>query len=234
MTEQAQFFGFQISEALYRRAGKHIDQVLADQIDSKLVDSIATNLIAITDTGLEAYYNRPRDLIDISPVVRKAADAGIHAVMKGVHLVIRKVISRAPHEELKKMAFYMKSLLTADDCGNYYVTFALSKDLHDLAPELMAEVRANSDVDTYREDIVQALYRLIDAGIDAYYHQPVGMIQLGRLTKKTADVGISTAQKGTNSVIRRIFKVLDHDEMLPLTNYFESLLLRDLNAYQPH
>lgn len=231
MTEQAQFFGFRIPESLYTQAGTHIDQVLSGQINRKLVEDIAKNLIAITDTGLEAYYNKPRDLIDISPVVRKAADAGIHAVMKGVHLVIRKVILRAPDSELQKMAFYMKSLLTADDNGHYYVTFPLNKELHDLAMELMAEVRKNTNVDTYREDIVQALYRLIDAGIDAYYHQPVGMIELGKLTRKTADVSISTAQKGTNSVIRRIFKVLEHDEMLPLTNYFETLLHRDLNAY---
>ena len=95
----------------------------------------------------------------------------------------------------------------------------------------MAEVRANDNVDSYREDIVQALYRLIDAGIDAYYYQPVGMIQLGKLTRKTADVGINTAQKGTNSVIRRIFKVLNHEEMVPLTTYFESLLHRDLAPY---
>ncbi len=231
MTDQTQFFGFRIPQALYEQAGQHIDQVIAGDINRKLVEDIAANLVEITDTGLEAYYNKPRDLIEISPVIRKAADAGINAVMKGVHLVIRKVITRAPESELQKMAHYMKSLLTADENGHHYVTFPLTAELHDLAIELLEEVRANSNVDTYREDIVRALYRLIDAGIDAYYHQPVGMIQLGKLTRKTADVGINTAQKGTNSVIRRIFKVLDHKEMLPLTNYFETLLHRDLNPY---
>lgn len=231
MTEHTQYFGFRISEALYKRAGRHIDQVLNGTITPQLVEDIANNLIAITNAGLDAYYNKPRDLIEISPVVRKAADAGIHAVTKGVHLVIRKVITRAAKGELQTMAHYIKSLLTADHKGNFYVTFPLGAELHDLALELLAEVRANANVDTYREDIVQALYRLIDAGIDAYYYQPVGMIQLGKLTRKTADVGINTAQKGTNSVIRRIFKVLGHQEMLPLTNYFETLLHRDLNPY---
>ncbi|MCG8672456.1 MAG: hypothetical protein MI867_23830 [Pseudomonadales bacterium] len=231
MAENTPFFGFKITEALYRRAGKHIDLVLANQINRQLVEDIAQNLLDITDTGLVAYYQKPRDLVDISPVVKKAADAGINAVMKGVHIVIRKVILKAPESELQKMALYMRSLLTADNQGNYFVTFPLTKELHDLAVELLAKVREDDNVDTYREDIVQALYRLIDAGIEAYYHQPVGMIQLGKLTKKTADVSMSTAQKGTNSVIRRIFKVLEHNEMLPLTNYFESLLHQDLVAY---
>ena len=232
MTDQTQFFGFQIPEALYHRAGEHIDKVTAGHIDRQRVNNVAETLVEITNIGLEAYYHNPRDLIDISPVVRKAADAGISAVMKGVHIVIRKVITRAPESELQKMAHYMRSLLTRDDEGRFYVTFPLNQELHDLAMELMAEVRANQNVDSYREDIVQALYRLIDAGIEAYYTQPVGMIHLGKLTRKTADVGIHTAQKGTNSVIRRIFKVLEHQEMLPLTNYFESLLHRDLNPYQ--
>lgn len=231
MAEQLPFFGFQIPENIYQRAGQHIDQVLAGDITPQLVAGIADNLIEITDTGLVAYYEKPRDMVEMSPVVKKAADAGIHAAMKGVHLVIRKVIAKAPHSELQKMALYMKSLLTADNTGNFYVTFPLSEELHNLATQLLARVRTDKNVDAYRQDIVEALYRLIDSGIEAYYHQPVGMIELGKLTKKTADVGISTAQKGTNSVIRRIFKVLDHPEMLPLTNYFETFLHQDLRAY---
>ena len=231
MKEQTQYFGYTISEELYAKAGTNIDKTLAGEINAELVDEITETLINITDIGLQAYYQRPRDLIEISPVVKKAADAGIKAVMKGVHIVIRKVIQRAPESELQKMALYMKSLLTQDESGNYYITFQLTDELYSLSQRLMERVRVDNDVDAYREDIVRALYRLIDAGIDAYYHQPVGMIELGKLTKKTADMGIITAQKGTNSVIQRIFKVLEHEEMMPLTCYFESLLHSDLRSY---
>ena len=231
MKEQLQYFGYAISEDLYNRAGSNIQKTLSGDINAALVEEITNTLIHITDIGLQAYYQRPRDLIEISPVVKKAADAGINAVMKGVHIVVRKVIQRAPETELQKMALYMKSLLTMDDNGNHYITFQLNHELYSLSQELLERVRVDSDVDTYREDIVEALFQLIDAGIDAYYHQPVGMIDLGKLTKKTADVGIRTAQKGTNSVIKRVFKVLDHEEMVPLTRYFESLLHSNLSSY---
>ncbi|MDX1696350.1 MAG: hypothetical protein R3208_21470, partial [Ketobacteraceae bacterium] len=119
MTDQTQFFGFRIPEALYLQAGEHIDRVIAGDIDRTLVENIAASLMAITDTGLVAYYNNPRDLIRISPVVKKAADAGIQAVMMGIHLVIRMVINRAPDSELQMMALYMKTLLTSDGQGHY-------------------------------------------------------------------------------------------------------------------
>lgn len=227
MHEFGQYFGFEISEALYQRSLQTMADIAKGGSEATLNAQIAENLIDICEAGLDAYYHKPADLVSIAPVVRKAADAGISAIRKGVQMVIRKVFTKTPLSELQVLARYMADLLTYDDSGDqrrYFITFPLNDELYTLSQRLLARVRQDPNVDSYREDIVQSLIDLIEAGVKAYYHEPVGMISLGSLTRKTADFGISTSQKGANAVVHRLFKVLPHAEMIPLSGYFETLL----------
>ncbi len=236
MHKHGQYFGFEIPESIYINAVETINQILAGGPNSDLNAKVAESLIDITEVGFEAYYQKPSELVNISPVVRKAADAGINAVRKGVHIVIRKVFSRMPNSELKVLAQYMANMINHDNAETnrrFYITFALNDRLFELAQTLLARVRTDPELENYRDDIVQSLLDLIDAGVDAYYREPVGMISMSKLTRKTADLGISTAQKGTNSVVHRLFKVMPHEELIPLASYFETLLHTRLQPHTP-
>lgn len=242
MFNHGQHFGFEIPESLYEKSCNTISEVLqggsAAQPGSEvhLNKAIVETLTEITEVGFQAYYEKPRDLVSMSPVIKKAADAGINAVRKGVQIVIKKVFTRTPLSELQVLARYMSDRLTYDENASgkrHFITFPLTDELFELSQRLLARVREDSNVEEYRKDIINSLIELIDAGVGAYYHEPVNMISLGKLTRKTADVGISTAQKGSNAVVNRLFKVMPHEEMIPLSAYFESLLhsqLRPSNA----
>lgn len=229
------FFGFEISADLYHSCVQVIKDIDAGHDLQNLDRRAAENVNRLTDTGFEAYYAKPSGMIELSNVLRKAADAGVSAVQKGVHMVVRKVIVGTPLPQLKVMSDYMAQLLCTSetDAGTrYYVCFTLSEELFTLAQTLLARVRTDSNVDTYRQDIIAALERLIEAGIDAYYAKPVDQVKLGRITRTASDLGIRTAHKGTTAVVHKLFKDMPHQAMLPLAAYFESLLHDEVRSLQ--
>ncbi len=229
------FFGFEISADLYHSCAQVIKELKTGKVSDDIDKRAAENVIRLTDTGFEAYYAKPSSMIELSNVLRKAADAGVGAVQKGVHMVVRKVIVGTPLPQLKVMGDYMAQLLCASQTepGRYFVCFTLSEELFTLAQTLLARVRTDSNVDAYRTEVIAALERLIEAGIDAYYAKPVDQVKLGRITRAASDLGIKTAHKGTTAVVHKLFKEMPHQAMLPLAAYFESLLhdeVRSLNS----
>ncbi len=216
-----QHFGFEISEALYNQSCNTIEAIQSQDSGTDLNIKISNALMNITEVGFEAYYYKPSDMVQISSVVRKAADTGMVAVKRGVHMVIRKLFKNMPTKELEKLAAYMSTLLTHEEnnaAQRYFVAFTLSPELYSLAQELLARVSQDPEIEGYRHNIISALNKLIRAGVEAYYEKPSNMINLGRIMRKTADVGISTAEKGSNIVVKKLFNVMPYDALIPLSS----------------
>ncbi|OUR92492.1 hypothetical protein A9Q81_16190 [Gammaproteobacteria bacterium 42_54_T18] len=230
---EQQHFGFEISEALYQQSCTAIKAIQSKEGGVDFNIKISNALMNITEAGFEAYYYKPSDMVKISSVVKKAADTGMVAVKRGVHMVIRKLFKNMPTQELEKLASYMNTLLTHennDSAPRYFVAFTLSPELYSLAQELLARVSQDPEIEGYRQNIISALNKLIRAGVEAYYETPSNMINIGRIMRKTADVGISTAEKGSNIVVKKLFNVMPYDALIPLSSYFESLLHDNLHT----
>lgn len=228
-----QYFGFEISEALYNQSHAIIQAIQSQSNDKDLNNKIANVLIEINEAGFDAYYYKPSDMIQISPVVKKAADTGIVAVRRGIHVVIKKLFKNMPTQELEKLASYMSTLLTHEKSGSnqrFFVAFNLSPELYSLAQELLTRVSQDPEIEGYRQNIISALNELIRAGVKAYYETPSSMINIGRIMRKTADVGISTAEKGSKIVVKKLFNVVPYKALIPLSSYFESLLHDNLHT----
>ena len=228
-----QHFGFEISEVLYKQTRATIAAIQSQNTNADLNIKISNSLMDITEVGFDVYYYKPSDMVEVSPVVKKAADTGMIAVKRGVHMVIRKLFNNMAIEEMEKLASYMNTLLTHENSGpapRHFVAFTLSEELYNLAQELLTRVDQDPEIDGYRHNIILALNQLIRAGIEAYYETPSNMINIGRIKRKSADVGISTVEKGTNIVVKKLFKVMPHDALIPLSSYFESFLHDNLDT----
>ncbi|CBL47028.1 Hypothetical protein HDN1F_34450 [gamma proteobacterium HdN1] len=234
MNNQQGFFGFEISADLYHSCTQVIKDLQLGQNLTCIDERAAENIVRLADTGFEVYYDKPSNLVEFSSILRKAADAGIHAVQKAAHLVIRKVLIGMPISELSVLSDYMANLLCTDgeNPERYYICFTLSDELFQLAQTLLARVRTDSNVDLYRAEIIGALEQLIQVGVDVYYAKPVGQIKLGRIARKASDLGIRTAHKGTTTVLHKLLGEMPHEAMIPLAAYFESLLHDQVQVYQ--
>ena len=227
-------FGYPISTALYERVKQTI-QLIQEEGDTRLqCQEAADTLGAITDAGFYAYYVRPAELAGLSPNVKRASDAGIHAVQKGIHMVIRKLLKKRPQQDLNRLACNLSYLVCVDPNhpDQAYACFRLEESLYQRVVANMQRVHQDPEVARYRADVIASVEDLIAAGIDNFYTRPVEQAQISGLTRKAADLGIHTVQKGTNAVVHRLFRDMDHATLLPMAEYFETLLHSQLQTYR--
>lgn len=228
------FFGYAIEPALYQQVINTINEINQGQDTKHLGELAAAALIAITDAGFNAYYERPAQLAHISPRIKKATDAGIHTVQKGIHLVIRKLMKNRSHKDLKMLAGNLAYLICVDnkDPSKAYSCFRLEENLYQKVVANMRKVHEDQNVDNYRQDIIESVEALITTGIDNFYTIPTQRADIGRITRKAADIGVNAVHKGINAVVHRLFKDMDHATLLPMAEYFEMLLHDEVLTYK--
>ncbi|HAG92883.1 MAG: hypothetical protein CMK83_05180 [Pseudomonadales bacterium] len=228
------YFGYPISAALYQQVIATIEQIQKGGDTEHLCRQSADTLIAITDAGFDAYYEQPAKLAGISPRLKKATDTGIHAVQKGIHLVIRKLLKNRKIKDLERLANNFSYLICVDNQNpdNAYACFRLEEDLYQKVVANMRRVHEDPNIESYRRDVIDSVEDLISAGIDMFYTKPVDQADIGRITRKAADLGIHTVQKGSNAVVHRLFKDMDYATLLPMAEYFETLLHSEVQTYK--
>ncbi len=228
------YFGYPINEPLYRQVVQTINSIQAGGDTKALCTLTAETLIEVTDAGFHAYYEHPAQLAGISPTLKKATDAGIHAVQKGIHVVIRKLLKNRSEKDLKRMAKNLSYMICVDnhDPSKAYACFRLEESLYQTVVANMKRVHEEPDIELYRQDVIESIEDLIGAGIDNFYTKPVDQADIGRITRKAADFGMHTVQKGSNAVVHRMFKEMDYPTLLPMAEYFETLLHSEVQTYR--
>ena len=232
-SDDLHYFGYEIEESLYLQVVETLVRIQQGGQADQLGREAANNLVALTKIGLQAYYERPAELIEMPSIIRKAADTGISTVFKAVDMVIHKVLAKRSLNELQSMASDMSEMVcrSGDDEPRHYICFPLPARLFVRSQTLLARVQEDPQVDLYRGDIIQSLEELIEEAISVFYTGPISKVQVGRITKAAADMGMTTVKKGSSMVLNRVFKDMPHTEMLPLAAYFQTLLHQGISPY---
>lgn len=233
MYGEIRYFGFAVEEPLYLRLTSTLERILAGGRADELGRQAAANLVELVHVGLQVYYRHPADMIELTPLVRKAADTGIAAILKAVDMVIHKVLAKRSLPELQQMAYDMSQMIcdSPDETPRHIICFPLPSDLYVRSQEMIARVQTDTGVDGYRDDIITSLEDLIEEAIQHFYIKPIAKVEVGRITKAAADMGITTVKKGSSIVLHKVFKTMPHAKLIPLADYFQTLLHEGLMPY---
>lgn len=228
------FFGYPITPELFAQANKLIKDIESGVDPGDLSERAADTLIQVVDMGFYAYYQWPSEIADISSKIKKASDVGMRAVQKGIHFVVRKLLKNRELEDMQRLSGNMGQQLcvSKSDPTKAYVCFELDRGLYQKLMDVMQRVQDDPNLDAYRYDIIESIEALIATGIDAYYTTPVADANISKITRKAADLGINTVQKGSNAVVHRVFKGMEYKALLPLADYFETLLHADVRPFR--
>ena len=235
MGKEIRHFGYEIGEALYYEAVDTLGRIHAGGRADQLGREAAGLLVRLTEVGFEAYYEKPADMITLSPMIRKAADTGMSAIFKAVDMVIHRVLAKRSLAELQQMATDMSQMICAsqDEMPRFLIAFPLPNELYERSQTLITRVQQDPEVDAYRDDIIDSLEQLIEEAIQVFYSAPIGKVEVGRITRAAADMGISTVKKGSSMVLNKVFRSMPHDKLIPLADYFQTLLHQDASPYSP-
>jgi hypothetical protein len=92
--------------------------------------------------------------------------------------------------------------------------FRYSGELHERALAVLGAVEQAKDASAHRDALADVVVALTKCGLDAYFMQPLEEAGAGFLTRQSAGLGLSGAEKVMGSVIRNIIGRMDHPQLL--------------------
>lgn len=227
MPEVTALWGFPINEQLHLDAHDTIKRIQLDcgKGTKHLNEQAAHIVVKLTQHGLEHYYQRPTEIVPIPPTMKKAADTGIKAIMAAIHLVIRQFFKKRNDDELKLLSLYIEQMLwTHPDKDEPHLVFAVHDELHKKAISLINQVRTDNNKSAYIDEVVDALCELVELSVANYYHHPIDKVEMGNMSKKTADLGINQAEKGIRKLIDKLLREVNHKQLVELSYHLESMI----------
>ncbi|MFD2230270.1 hypothetical protein [Alkalimarinus sediminis] len=227
MPELTALWGFPINEQLHLDTHETVEKIQLDcgKGTKELNQQAARIVVKLTLHGLEHYYQRPTEIVPLPPTMKKAADTGIKAVMGAIHLVIKQFFKKRNDEELKQLSLYIQQMLwTHPDKNEPHLVFAVHEALHSKAIELIEQVRTEKNTDAYIDDVIDALCELVELAVANYYHYPTDKVEMGNMSKKTADLGINQAEKGIRKLIDKLLREVSHRQLVELSYHLESMI----------
>ncbi|MCP5161554.1 MAG: hypothetical protein H7A00_07780 [Hahellaceae bacterium] len=221
------YWGFPIETHLHSQALETVQLIRTNAAAEagRLSERAAEVVMKLTQKGLFAYYEKPTQIVPLSPVMRKTADAGIRAVMGALNMVIKQFFKKRTADELIALAQYIEGMLWAHPIdGQPYLVFKLDAALHERALALIAQVREDRNRKAYIDNVIDALWELVDHGVNYYYEAPTELVDMGGMTRKTADFGIKTAEKGIRALIDKLVRELSYAQLVELSSHIESMI----------
>lgn len=227
MPDVTALWGFPINEQLHIDAHDTVKKIQLDcgKGTKQLNEQAAQIVVKLTQHGLEHYYQRPTEIVPLHPSMKKAADTGIKAVMGAIQLVIRQFFKKRNDEELKLLSLYIEQMLwTHPDKNEPHLVFSVHDELHRRAISLISQVRDEKNTDAYIDDVIDALCELVELSVAHYYHHPIDKVEMGNMSKKAADLGISQAEKGIRKLIDKLLREVNHKQLVELSYHLESMI----------
>jgi len=227
MTETTALWGFPINDELHLDAQETVKKIQDDcgKGTKKLNEEAANIIVKLTHHGLEHYYKRPTEIVPIPPVMKKTADGGIKVVMGAVQMVIKQFFKKRNDEELKQLSLMLEQMLWQHPENEVpHLVFVVHDDLHQRALVLIEQVRTDSNTHSYIDGVIETLCELVELSITNYYHEPTNKVEMGNITKKTADMGMNQAEKGINKLINKLLREVNHKQLVELSYHLESMI----------
>lgn len=218
------FIGFPLNSSSHTQVRNLLNDVYENNGQITHKNEAGIVLMGLVDLAVSAYYSEVMNEVRVHPEIRKSTDGGISTIAKGARLIIKKVTSSLTPEELILFAEYLDSIIIHKN-DHYYLVFQPSQKLvHDVV-RLTHRIHDRPDTETYNQEIITTLCRMIDEGINSYYSKPSKLFRISPTTKKSADLGVKTVHKGIHFIVRQLFKSTAHRELLIFAKHLESRLI---------
>lgn len=236
------YWGFPIDAALHKQARNTIGEIRdkGQTRDTRLNEKAASVVMELTDHGLHHYYGRPTEIVPLHPVAKKTADAGVNTVLAALKMVIKQFFKKRDPQELLAVSAYLEEMLWQHpNNGRHYLVFMIEDDLFQRAQYLIGQVRQGDHPSQYIDGVIDALGDLVSHSVNYYYHQPTQRVNMEGFSKKTADVGIKSAEKGIRRLIDKLLRELSSKQLVELSYHLESMIharemLADIDGATTH
>ena len=108
---------------------------------------------------------------------------------------------------------------------DHFLAVSIPADLRRRADRLIEEVRQAEDRSAHVPAIVDLISDLMEAGLESSFMQPLEEVGVGFVGRQTARVGLTSAKKGVNMVVRQMLRRMNDDQLLYVVEFIDGMLL---------
>lgn len=221
----AAYFAFPVSDHLHNHA-KHSILTVRQHGSKKDSPVLFTATVEqLVEAGFDHFFHKPIRRMPIKDSMRKTANAGINTAFGGIQLVVKKVFKGCDDKQMHAFADYLEELVVTCEQGRPHLAFPLEKAKYDQISAIINRIRTEENTALYNQEVADSIIMLIDTALHYYYHRPADIAKLGRLMRMTTDVAMKAVDKGTNMVVKQLFKKTRQKELLVLADDLERLIL---------
>ncbi|OUS32110.1 hypothetical protein A9Q99_01505 [Gammaproteobacteria bacterium 45_16_T64] len=200
---------------------------IAESPTRPLTPTLIQLLELFTDECMDAYFLGPMGMIDLNPMGKKVVQGGVSAIKKTIKVALKKVLGKMSNDEIRPLADYIESLLLKPAEGSdlpTYIGVELPDELHARIMGAVEEGR-NGQPKSVAKEFSIGMCALVDVSIDCYFERPMEMMSLGYLSEKIARLANESVKGGAKSVIKKVTKTMNDEELLAFFDFAESIIV---------
>ena len=219
------YWGFSISEDLYKQAQAAIAEVQTEAESVKHLNRLLAGLVhGFLNEGLEAYIYRPSAMISMSNGRRAAIEKGGKVIAGAIKVVIGQFFGSLDKKQLKAIAGYIDQLLWAKGSKPARLLVPLESDLYSNLRTQLAELCEGAQSGKESEALTASLQQVVGVCIGYYYEKPADLVGLKGFKRSATSFGISNVERGFDSFLGRLLSHVQGEELANLATYLKQLL----------
>ena len=219
------YLGFGASESLYR-LNREYRASIGSAPEKVQNEKLYELLSCFADDCLDQYFLAPVERIRLNSMSKKIVTGGVSAIKKTIHVTLKQVIKKLSEDDRKQLADYIDSMLIPLRESSRFPTYVAVPIEHPLREKLRMPVEQGKKgnptevVGVYSE----AICELIEVATAAYMAEPIRMLKLGMVMNKIANVANDTITGAAQTVVRKVLRSMNDNEILGFFEFSESIL----------
>lgn len=227
MPSETVYVAFPSSEHLHHTTDGFIQRMRsgATRPEPEVVEEIMTRFL---DEALETFFLAPSEMLGLGRAMKRIVHVTADTISRTSHMVVKRTAKKLDIQQNRDAAEYMDKMrmMHPDSQGNeiWYISFPISDAMARKARNAI-ELAEAGDLDQALPRLTDFLHELTDVALHWYFEEPMKLLGFGPVMKRIVSVAVETTRKATHSVIKRVFRHLEGEQIREAARYMDSLLV---------
>lgn len=226
-TQWSYYLAYPSSQALHQNALDFLDTyknkpaVNAAPLLAEVMESYIPEM-------LEAYMKKPTKLAGVGPTAKKVVDVSTSAMSKTAAGLTKQILKKSTNKDLVEIREHIESMvLNPEDTelGIPLSAIQIPEELYNKCVAMIERIQSQPPSE-YHDEVIEFLLELVEAISEEVMKKPIGMMPLGPIVKKMANLGMDTILSAALKVVKGVFGKMSDEEMLETSKYFDELLVK--------
>lgn len=221
------FIGFEIPPNVYGRLQQLVRNLKSGSKEHQgaLYAQVVLDLV---EESLQTFFLRPLADVPIGQVGEQLVRTSVAGVQKAVAMLVNMLSKKLTNEEMVPLADYLMQVIYEDlsrpvPADRVYMASPISKSLDYELDNIVKSIEAGATGSAIEERLTRALLEVSEIALDIFFSQPLNLLNLGMVMRKTSQLAFEGTRMGIRKVIQRVFRGMDERGLRGVAQYIRSV-----------